>query len=102
MCVVARKGGTNTDQTKEGVAAGGAWLKETRKSAGLTQFAMGKALDFDYFTHVSQIEGGRSRLQTANYRKWAEMVGMDSRQFTRKLLSFYEPDLYDLLFEDGE
>jgi transcriptional regulator with XRE-family HTH domain len=78
--------------------AAGIWLKERREAAGLTQRDLANALQFDYYTFISQLENGRGKIPPAKYRDWAQAVGMDERVFMKKLLSFYDPVTYGILF----
>ena len=77
----------------------GAWLKKLRMDAGLTQSGFAERLGFPYYAFVSQVETGRVRVPTQKLRAWAEVVGVDPTEFTKRLLSFYEPELHRLLYE---
>jgi transcriptional regulator with XRE-family HTH domain len=77
----------------------GAWLKELRANAGLSQMQLAEKLDFKYYTFISQIENGFGRLPTESMEAWARALGVNPSHFAKKLISFYEPELYRLLFE---
>jgi transcriptional regulator with XRE-family HTH domain len=77
----------------------GAWLKELRANAGLSQMQLAEMLGFKYYTFISQIENGFGRLPTESMEAWARALGVNPSHFARKLISFYEPELHRLLFE---
>ena len=96
------KNKVSPSETEELRMAAGVWLQEIRKAAGLKQRDLASALDFEYYTFVSQLENGRGRIPQAKYRGWARAVGMDEKVFAKKLLSFYDPVFYDILFGDED
>lgn len=77
----------------------GAWLKGLRVEAGLSQMQLAEKLDFKYYTFISQIENGFGRLPTDSMEPWARALGINPSHFAKKLISFYEPELYRLLYE---
>jgi transcriptional regulator with XRE-family HTH domain len=96
------KNKVSPSETEELRMAAGAWLQEIRKAAGLKQRDLAIALDFDYYTFVSQLENGRGRVPAHKYRDWARMVGVDEKVFAKKMLGFYDPVSYDILFGDED
>jgi transcriptional regulator with XRE-family HTH domain len=76
----------------------GSWLKELRAKAGLSQIELASRLGFKYYTFVSQIENGFGRVPTESMEAWADALGVDPSHFAKELISFYEPELYRLLF----
>jgi transcriptional regulator with XRE-family HTH domain len=77
----------------------GAWLKELRTDAGLSQMQLADRLGYKYYTFISQIENGFGRLPTDSMEAWARALGVNPSHFAKKLISFYEPELYRLLYE---
>ena len=77
----------------------GAWLKELRADAGLSQLALAQRLGLKYYTFVSQVENGFGRVPTESMEAWGRALGVDPPAFARRLLSFYDPELHRLLFE---
>lgn len=77
----------------------GAWLKELRARAGLSQIELAERLGLKYYTFISQVENGFGRVPTDSLEAWSRALGEEPAVFTRKLLSFYDPELYRLLFE---
>jgi transcriptional regulator with XRE-family HTH domain len=77
----------------------GTWLKELRACAGLSQIELAERLGLKYYTFISQVENGFGRVPTESMEAWARALGTDPSDFARQLLSFYDPELYRLLFE---
>ena len=80
----------------------GSWLKEIRAAAGLSQIQLAERLGLKYYTFISQVENGFGRVPTESMEGWALALGIDPQQFARRLLSYYDPELYRLLFEVKE
>ncbi len=76
----------------------GGWLKELRAAAGLSQIDLAARLGLKYYTFVSQVENGFGRVPTESMANWADALGVEPSAFARHLLSFYEPEMYRLLF----
>jgi transcriptional regulator with XRE-family HTH domain len=79
--------------------AAGAWLKELRAQAGLSQIELADRLGLKYYTFISQVENGFGRVPTDTMEAWARALGAEPAGFARQLLSFYDPELHRLLFE---
>jgi transcriptional regulator with XRE-family HTH domain len=77
----------------------GAWLKELRTQAGLSQVELAGRLGLKYYTFVSQVENGFGRVPTDSMEAWARAVGVPPREFARRLLAYYDAELHRLLFE---
>jgi transcriptional regulator with XRE-family HTH domain len=80
----------------------GTWLKGLRQAAGLSQIELAKRLGFKYYTFISQIENGFGRVPSESMRAWAENLGVRPSEFARRLLSYYDPDLHQLLTEEDQ
>ena len=78
----------------------GAWLKQLREQAGLTQRDMAAALGLEYYTFISQLENGRGKIPSQRYSDWARVLKVDPRQFVKGLLMYTEPSTYSILFGD--
>jgi transcriptional regulator with XRE-family HTH domain len=78
----------------------GLWLKELRLAAGLSQLELAARLGLRYYTFVSQIENGFGSVPSDRMEAWARCLNVPPKAFARKLLSFYDPELYRLLFEE--
>ena len=90
-----------TPEARQQRKQAGNWLKELRKGAGLSQVELAAQLGFKYYTFVAQVENGFGRVPTEAMEGWARAVGMEPSEFARRLISFYEPVLYRLLFGDS-
>ena len=77
----------------------GTWLKELRGRAGLSQIELARILGFKYYTFISQVENGFGRVPTESLEAWARALNVDPSEFARELLTYYDPELYRLLFE---
>ncbi len=88
------------EEAKEQRAALGVWLKELREKAGLSQRELADRLSLDYYTFISQLENGRGRIPVHRYAEWAVALEQDPQSFVKKLLSYYEPTTYKILFQD--
>ncbi|MET0877624.1 MAG: helix-turn-helix transcriptional regulator, partial [Tardiphaga sp.] len=76
----------------------GDWLKARRAEAGLSQVDLAARLGLKYYTFISQVENGFSRVPTETMEAWALALGLDPAGFARHLLVYYEPELHRLLF----
>jgi transcriptional regulator with XRE-family HTH domain len=104
------KHGENQDNSADGVAGravpesrqlrkqAGDWLKARRADAGLSQVDLAARLGLKYYTFISQVENGFSRVPTETLEPWALALGLDPSAFARHLLVYYEPELHRLLF----
>lgn len=76
----------------------GTYVKTLREAAGMTQLELAKELGFRYCSTISQVENGKSRLPPKRMSDWARAVGADQKAFGRRLLSFYDPHTWEILF----
>jgi transcriptional regulator with XRE-family HTH domain len=86
-------------QAKQLRKQAGAWLKELRGRAGLSQIELAARLGFKYYTFISQVENGFGRVPTESMEAWARALSVDPATFARRLLAFYDPEMHRLLFE---
>ena len=77
----------------------GDWLKLRRADAGLSQADLAARLGLKYYTFISQVENGFSRVPIEIMGAWASELGLEQATFARHLLMYYEPELHRLLFE---
>ena len=76
----------------------GDWLKQRRADAGLSQIDLAARLGLKYYTFISQVENGFSRVPTEMMAAWATELGLEPSAFAKHLLLYYEPELHRLLF----
>jgi transcriptional regulator with XRE-family HTH domain len=76
----------------------GDWLKQCRADAGLSQIDLAARLGLKYYTFISQVENGFSRVPTEAMEAWAIELGLEPAAFAKHLLLYYEPEMYRLLF----
>jgi transcriptional regulator with XRE-family HTH domain len=76
----------------------GDWLKQRRADAGLSQVDLAARLGLKYYTFISQVENGFSRVPTEAMEAWATALGLEPAAFAKHLLLYYEPELHRLLF----
>lgn len=76
---------------------GGAWLKQKREDAGLTQKDLAAILDLKIYTFISQVELGHGKIPFDRYGEWARALKIDEYEFASKVLSFYEPTIFDIV-----
>lgn len=76
----------------------GNWLKARRSEAGLSQVDLAATLGLKYYTFISQVENGFSRVPTETMEAWALALKLDPADFAKHLLVYYEPELHRLLF----
>lgn len=77
----------------------GRWLRGLREAAGLSQRELANAVGFEYYTFISQLEGGRGRLPQGQYVAFAKALKLPLRDFVKALTRYYDPITYFALFE---
>lgn len=89
---------TNGEHAKLLRKRAGAYIKGLRNDADLTQQALASRLGLDYYTFVSQVENGMTRVPPEAMPMWANALKVDLREFAKTLLSFYDPHMHAALF----
>lgn len=87
------------EETKLRRREAGAWLKQLRQRAGMSQMQLAERLDYKYYTFIAQVENGHGRVPTEGIGAWSLALGEEPSAFARHLLSYYDPELHRLLFE---
>ena len=87
---------------KEPRAELGVWLRALREASGLSQRQLANQLSLDYYTFISQLENGRGKIPSTRYRDWAHALAQNPKAFMTTLLTYYEPEAYDMLFGDSQ
>lgn len=91
--------GKGPDEAKLRRREAGAWLKELRQRAGMSQIQLAERLGYKYYTFIAQVENGHGRVPTDGIEAWSRALDEEPSSFARRLLSFYDPELHRLLFE---
>jgi transcriptional regulator with XRE-family HTH domain len=77
----------------------GRWLRNLRESRGLSQRELASLVGLNFYTFISQLESGRGRIPPDRYKPWAAALGMDTAEFVKELLRYYDPITYHYLFD---
>jgi transcriptional regulator with XRE-family HTH domain len=77
----------------------GHWLKRLRENHGLSQRDLAEKVGVEYYTFISQVESGRGRIPPDRYRVRAKALGVPPREFVKRLMRYYDPVTYRILFE---
>lgn len=75
----------------------GKWLKALRNSKEWTQVEAAQRLGYEWFTFISQVEGGYARIPTDAWEKWADVYDVDVSDFCLRLLKAYDPALLKIV-----
>jgi transcriptional regulator with XRE-family HTH domain len=76
----------------------GRWLCELRENCGLSQRDLAQKVGADFYSFISQLEHGKGRIPPDGYLIWADALGVEPCEFVRKLMSYYDPVTYQILF----
>ena len=79
----------------------GVLLRELRKNVGLSQSELAIMTGLHSGATVSQIECGGSRIAPDFLRAYADALEVDAREFTKRMLRFYDPVHYSILFGEA-
>ena len=82
--------------------AAGLWLRSLREQRGLSQRDLANLVGAEYYTFISQLETGRGRVPPDRYEAWASALDVSAPQFVRRLMSYYDPVTYRILFESHD
>src|SRR5258707_14269024 len=75
----------------------GDWLKQRRADAELLHADLAARLGLKYYTFISHVENGFSRVPTEIMGAWARDLGLGQAAFARDLVMHYEPEMYSLM-----
>jgi transcriptional regulator with XRE-family HTH domain len=99
MASAAERGVHTTAGARELRKRAGSWLKAQRRAAHLSQMDLAIKLGYKYYTFISQVENGFGRVPSESMEEWARALNIEPALFARRLLAYYDPHLYRLLFE---
>ncbi len=89
------------DDPKQLRRALGAWLKERREQAGLTQADLAERLGLKYYSFISQVENGIGRIPQDVYAPWAAALEIAPRDFAATVIRHLEPGLHRMLQDEA-
>lgn len=73
-------------------------LKEMREAVEKTQKDIAQELGFEYYTMVSQIEGGKTRVPPTSMVAYAKALRVPVKEFAQLLMQHYDPLMFEILF----
>lgn len=79
----------------------GFYVRALRERLGLSQIDLSVRLGLSFNSFVSQVETGRSRIPTASMSEWATALEIDQKEFTKNMLRYYEPSLYEVIYGEA-
>jgi len=91
---------TTDPQTARLRKEAGLFLKKTREAAGLSGSEIAKLTGLGGRQSVSQVENGWMRLSEHRLEAWCRAVKMDPTFFAKRILSYYEPTLFKMIFHE--
>lgn len=78
----------------------GQWLKKEREALDRTQLDLARHLDHEYPTTISQFERGITRIPPDDWEKYAQFLGVPTKEFAKRALKYYDNQVYMLIFGD--
>jgi transcriptional regulator with XRE-family HTH domain len=76
----------------------GQYVKQLREAVPMTQQELAKAVGMDYYTTISQIERGQTRVPPDKIEPFAAALQVDPKTFAQRLLMYYDPHTWKILF----
>ncbi|WEK48885.1 MAG: helix-turn-helix transcriptional regulator [Candidatus Kaistia colombiensis] len=76
----------------------GAYLKKLREAEEITQKDLAATIGFEYYTMVSAVESGRTRIPPDRMRAWAVALKREPAEFGKRMLQYYDPHMWSMLF----
>lgn len=73
-------------------------LKDMRLSVEKTQRHVANEIGFEYYTMVSQIESGKTRVPPSQMVAYAKALRVSPRVLVKKLMRYYDPVTFEVLF----
>ena len=74
----------------------GIYLEEQRQLSGVTQKEIAEAVGYEFYSIISQLEGGHTDLPKAMWVDYAKVLGVDPSLFAKTLLEAYSSDAHSL------
>ena len=83
-------------------ARAGEYLASLRRDADMTQKNLSDVLNLNYYTFISQVENGQGRLPPYLWVKTANALKVDVKEFSKKMMKFYDPHAYAAVIKGEE
>lgn len=90
----------DADYIKRKRQEAGKYIRRLRTENDLTQVKLADAVGIKYYTFITQIESGKGRVPPESLIDWANALKVDPVEFAWNMLSFYDPETYDVLKVD--
>lgn len=78
-------------------SATGSYLAQTRQKAGVSQQDVATVLGLKNASFIGHCERGRAPFPSCYWLKYCELVGVDPRDFARKMVWFTDPMVWAML-----
>lgn len=76
----------------------GQWVKKKRLETEKTQRELAAEIGFAYYTMISQIETGHTRIPPEAMEAYAKALNVNTQEFVKTLMHYYDPVTWSLLF----
>ncbi len=86
------------EQAKQRRKEVGQWLRKKRLEIEKTQREVASEVGFGYYTMISQIETGHTRVPPEAMEAYAESLKIESKDFVKTLMYYYDPVTWKVLF----
>ena len=80
----------------------GKQCKQRRVELDLTQMEFAKLVDQAYFTFISNVENGGTKIPAHDVIKWAKALQIPKAQFAKAYFKAVDRTLFDAVFEPNE
>lgn len=77
----------------------GKWLRTKRLEVEKTQREVAGEVGFAYYTMISQLETGHTRVPPEAMERYAKALKISPKAFATTMVYYYDPVTYRLLFE---
>ena len=82
-------------------AKAGAVLKELREKAGLSVPELADVVSEGAYHDILKYEQGYAKIPYGQLNIWAEALKVSPGYLARRLVEYYDPILYDILYDSG-
>ena len=79
----------------------GTMLKDMRVAVDKTQRELAAEIGFEYYTMISQIESGKTRVPPAQIVAYAKSLHIPPKELAMKLMRYYDPITFEILFTNN-